>query len=127
MFNKLTVFQLSSAMANHAGKRQALVAQNIANADTPDYRAQDLEAFDTALQKSTDFEWSTTRKTHITPSSVTDTSNIVQDTTGGIEPNGNTVSIDNEMLRAVDVQKQHSRAIAIYKSAMTILRTSVKG
>ena len=127
MFNKLTVFQLSSAMANHAGKRQALVAQNIANADTPDYKAQDLEAFDTALQKSSDFEWSTTRKTHITPSSVMNASNIVQDSPGGVEPNGNTVSIDNEMLRAVDVQKQHSRAIAIYKSAMTILRTSVKG
>ena len=127
MFNKLTVFQLSSSMANHAGKRQALVAQNIANSDTPDYKAKDLETFNPDTREQSRFEWSTTRKSHLTPSSVTSQLNIVQDATAGIEPNGNSVSIDHEMLRAVDVQKQHSRAIAIYKSAMTILRTSVKG
>ena len=45
MFSKLTVFQTAHAMAVHAGARQALIAQNVANADTPGYRAKDLPSF----------------------------------------------------------------------------------
>ena len=46
MFSNLTVFQTAHAMSVHAGARQALIAQNVANADTPGYRARDLPAFD---------------------------------------------------------------------------------
>ena len=38
MFENLDIFRMSSAMAKHAGQRQAVVAQNVANADTPGYR-----------------------------------------------------------------------------------------
>ena len=31
---------------NWLNQRQEVIAQNVANADTPDYRAQDLKAFD---------------------------------------------------------------------------------
>jgi len=29
------------------------------------------------------------------------------------------------MLRAVDVKRQHDRALAIYKSSLTVLRTAI--
>ena len=45
MFSNLTVFKTAHAMAVHAGARQALIAQNVANADTPGYRARDLPSF----------------------------------------------------------------------------------
>ncbi len=45
MFENLEVFRMSNAMATHAGTRQAAVAQNIANADTPGYRARDVLSF----------------------------------------------------------------------------------
>jgi flagellar basal-body rod protein FlgB len=38
-------------------------------------------------------------------------------------PNGNTVSLEEEMLQSAEVQREHDRALAIYKHGLTILRT----
>jgi len=40
------LFQLLSARLGWLGQRQATLSQNIANADTPDYRPRDLRAAD---------------------------------------------------------------------------------
>ena len=50
MFEKLEIFRMSHAMATHAGARQAVVAQNMANADTPGYAARDLAPFKTLYE-----------------------------------------------------------------------------
>jgi len=42
------LFQLLSARLGWLGQRQATLSQNIANADTPDYRPRDLRAADFA-------------------------------------------------------------------------------
>jgi len=41
------------------------------------------------------------------------------------EPNQNAVSIEEEMMLAVNAKRQHDRAMAIYKSSLNILRTSL--
>ena len=41
------------------------------------------------------------------------------------DPNGNTVSLELEMVKAVDADRQHGRALAIYRSGLTILRASL--
>ena len=43
---KAALFQLISARMSWLSQRQAVLSQNIANADTPDYRLQDLRAAD---------------------------------------------------------------------------------
>ena len=40
-------------------------------------------------------------------------------------PNGNTVSLEDEMVKAADVRHQHELALAVYSSALNILRTSL--
>ena len=45
MFENLQVFKIAHAMAVHAGKRQSVIAANMANADTPGYRARDVAPF----------------------------------------------------------------------------------
>jgi flagellar basal-body rod protein FlgB len=45
MLENIEVMRMAHAMAAHAGQRQALTAQNIAQADTPGYRTQDLSPF----------------------------------------------------------------------------------
>jgi flagellar basal-body rod protein FlgB len=113
MFDRLEIFALASARAQHAAARQAVVAQNIANADTPGYRARDITSFENAwraLQSPTAGHPSPLRSIDAgTPAS----------------PNGNTVSLELEMLRGIEAQRAHSRALQIYGSAMSILRTSI--
>jgi len=126
MFEKLDIFRMSHAMATHAGARQALVAQNMANADTPGYAAQDIEPFHTLYEaQGGAIMPRATREGHL----------MGHDTRMGMspsdrdgaqrDPNGNSVALETEMLNAVEVKRQHDRAITIYKSSLTLLRTAL--
>jgi flagellar basal-body rod protein FlgB len=126
MFEKLDVFRMSHAMATHAGVRQAVVAQNMANADTPGYAARDIAPFQTVYESQGGSAMPrATRDGHMLGSGVhaglapSERDGAVQD------PNGNSVALETEMLNAVEVKRQHDRAIAIYRSSLTLLRTAL--
>lgn len=121
MFQDLNVFSLSSAMASHAAKRQSLVSQNIANADTPGYRGRDIVPFAEVMMQRSQVGSSQSMRT--SPSSVTQWIEFVP--RAEADPNNNTVSIEDEMLKAVEVVRQHERALSIYRSALSVLRTSL--
>lgn len=126
MFHKLGIFQTAMAMAQHAGTRQALVAQNMANADTPEYRPFDIAEFrDLAGAARDPSAPRATRAGHLhgqvdgarlTPFHRDD---------AVADPNGNAVTLEQEMLHAVDARRQHNRALAIYRSNLTLLRASI--
>ena len=44
---------------------------------------------------------------------------------GAASPDGNTVSLKQEMVKAVEVRQQHDMALAIYRSTAAILRGSL--
>jgi flagellar basal-body rod protein FlgB len=122
MFENLTVFQTSSAMAQHAGQRQALISQNVANADTPGYVGKKLAPF-SELYASTESGrmQRATRAGHLHGSS--SKQQLTPTEMGGSDnPNANTVSLETEMLKAAETKSHHERALAIYKSALDVLR-----
>lgn len=126
MFEKLDIFRMSHAMATHAGVRQAAVAQNMANADTPGYAARDIAPFQTLYEAQDGMTMPhATREAHILGQGPR--SEFAPSAREGAQrdPNGNSVSLETEMLNAVDVKRQHDRAIAIYRSSLTLLRTAL--
>lgn len=126
MFSDLNVFRTAFAMAQHAGHRQALVAENMANADTPGFQPKDMEHFKNKLISDTgSYDLRATRPGHIGTMSGTDFRWSVVEHQNSMDPNENGVSVEEEMLRAVDVRRQHDRALAIYRSGLSILRTSL--
>ena len=127
MFEKLDIFRMSAAMAVHAGQKQAVIAQNVANADTPGYRAKDLAEFSTSYQPGDSTTMlRATRAQHLHGSQTGTTSFEVLPDKSEASPNGNAVSLETEMLKAADAKSQHDRALAIYKSALDILRTTIR-
>jgi len=40
-------------------------------------------------------------------------------------PNGNTVSLEAEMIRSTELRQQHDMAIGIYQKSLQIMRTSM--
>lgn len=118
MYENLSILRLSSALAGHAAQRQSLTARNIANADTPGFKAQDLgsfgETYETALRE--------TRDGHVGPMRFGDP---VADLSTEAAPNGNTVSLENEMVRAAEIRHQHDLALSVYRSSLGIIRTSL--
>lgn len=125
MYNSLDLFQTAGAMARHAGARQAVVARNIANADTPDFQAQSIAAFKDVYAGSATTAMRATRAGHIGGQIGQPATDLRQTVVGEPSPNGNSVSLEDEMLRAVEVSREHNRALTIYRHAMTVLRTSL--
>lgn len=127
MHHELDVFRMSSAMARHAAARQAVVATNLANADTPGYRARALPEFAAVWREGATGQGATglraTRPGHIAPQDSLSARLAPRDAEPS--PNGNTVSIETEMLAAIEAQREHGRALAIWRHATGLLRTSL--
>ena len=124
----LDILRMAQGMAAHASARQGIIAENIAHADTPDYQAKDLKPFaDTySMQSTTPFEMKTSRAGHLPSSQSGYEAQAVHLSAFGAEsPNGNNVSIEDQMIRAVEVKGQHDLAMGIYRKSMDILRMSL--
>lgn len=127
MFEKLDIFKMSAAMAVHAGQKQAVIAQNVANADTPGYAARNLPEFQLSYPSDgSDTMLRASRASHL--HGTHDGELALQDYEERNEssPNGNAVSLESEMLKAAEASSQHDRALAIYKSALNVLRTTIR-
>lgn len=124
MFKNLQMFQTSYAMARHSGARQAITAANMANADTPGYRAQSMTSFAEmhSLQESANLRQ--TRPGHLSLNGAAGEGRV-QYAEAEASPNGNTVSLEQEMVNSIEIQREHSRALAIYKHSLDVLRLSI--
>jgi len=73
--NNLALFQAMGAKMNYLSTRQGVIAQNIANADTPEYRPRDLTEVDfgavlTEITKSKEMRLGKTQEGHMRPGGV---------------------------------------------------------
>lgn len=125
MLEEIDLFRLSHAMARHAGARQAVVAQNMANADTPGYGARDIAPFATHLEDGAGFAPRITQPGHLAGRSTAQGLEARIDRDATRDPNGNSVALETEMLRSVEVKRQHDRALAIYRAGLNVLRTAI--
>jgi len=127
MLEEIDLFRLSHTMARHAGARQAVVAQNMAHADTPGYAARDIAPFSAHLEAGPGFAPRATRPGHLngSPAGALPGFEPRIDRAAVRDPNGNSVSLESEMLRGVEVSRQHNRALAIYRSGLNVLRAAI--
>ncbi|MEP1538960.1 MAG: FlgB family protein [Paracoccaceae bacterium] len=125
MFQSLDVFRMAHDMAVHAGQRQAVIAQNVANADTPGYRAKDIPTFQATLEGDVSDLQKATRDAHI-HGSVSGSARLetIRDRAQA-SLDGNSVSVETEMMKAVETKRQHERALSIYRSALDVLRRTI--
>ena len=127
MFENLDMFKMSTAMAKHAGHKQAVVAQNVANADTPGYVARDLLPFSQVYEPGRHADAQrATRAGHLNGRGGPAGYAAAERADTQSAPNGNRVSLETEMLKSVDAMREHDRALAIYKSALGILRSTIR-
>lgn len=123
MFEELSVVRMASAMARHAGARHKVVAQNIANADTPGYRAMDVKGF--ADYVNAPFQARATREGHLGADPLgrqVQSPRPYFDRSVQASGNGNSVSLEAEMVKSVETQGQHALATAIYKKVHDLMR-----
>jgi flagellar basal-body rod protein FlgB len=114
-------------------QRQDVLTENVVNADTPGYVAHDLKPVDFAdeLRKAAGSgpsggQLMVTDPHHIaiTPSSGSSfEEEVIADTEA--TPNGNSVSLEQEMIKVSDTQAQFKAATNLYAKAVTMMKTAI--
>ena len=124
MLETLTLTRMAGALADHAALRMDLIARNVAQADTPGYKAMGLPDFAQVYDAGFADTMRATRPGHIAtaPSA---TQAIAQPAAGEAQPNGNTVSLEREMVASASVRQEHDMALAVYSHARNIMRASL--
>lgn len=126
MFEKPEILSMAGALSSHAALRQSAIAENIANADTPGFRAKDVAPFAEVYSADDGFGLRATRAGHLTDSGTGGAGAIIpRPGASGASPNGNTVSLETEMVAAADVKQDNDVALAVYRSSLNILRASI--
>ena len=125
MFEKLELTRMAQALASHAGARLGVVAQNVANADTPGYKAKDVTSFAQSYARSPDGEMRATRPGHFSGADDAQPPLIQRRGSLAGAPNGNSVSLEQEMVKAASARQDHDMALAIYRNTSSIIRASL--
>lgn len=126
MLENLDIFQMSSALARHAATRHRVVSENVANADTPGFRARDVKNFSEYVNNP--FPVKATRAGHAGDAPLVNAAmrtEIVADPDAKPAPNGNSVALDQQTLKSVETRAQHALALGIYSKSMSLLRISL--
>src|ERR1043166_5315402 len=129
------LFDLFSKKMEYLTQRQALIGQNIANANTPDYKGQELESFDKVFKQvtsgnaaaSSGFIMASTDAKHIVPPSVAGTSYKVQKDKDPYEvkPGGNAVSIEQQMTELASTNSDYQMITGLYRKTLALVKTAL--
>lgn len=122
------LFDLASQQARYLAVRQATIASNVANANTPDYKARDVVPFSEVMAKTASAGLTMTASAHVTagegriptkPVSGTDAWDALS--------TSSSVSLEQEMLKAGEVSRQHNLNMGITKVFDRMLKAAVRG
>jgi flagellar basal-body rod protein FlgB len=121
------LFDLASQQARWLTVRQAAVASYVSNANTPGYKATDVVPFEDVFNDAS-IRMAATDPGHIgvdplAPEQVSVTDAAAWETT----QSGNSVSLENEMMKAGEVNRSFSLNTSIVKAFHQMLMSSVKG
>ncbi len=127
--NKLPIFALVAQRMAWLTKRQEILAQNIANADTPGYRPRDLTAnsFRELLQaKLPSLGVKLTQQGHITPmrSAGAFRADVAK---GSFEttPSGNAVILEEQMIKVSETQNAYRLATNLYRKHVSMIKAAI--
>lgn len=125
-------FRVQSTALKMRAARQELLAANIANADTPNYKARDVDfqsAFQSALSGKSSTAMATSHSRHLQAQSSFDifpSSAVLYRTQGQPSIDGNTVNVDEEMAAFTDNALRYQAALTFMQKRIEGLSSAIK-
>ena len=111
----VSLFQLASQQANWLSVRQAAVAGNIANINTPGYRAVDVQPFQDLLADGS-LTVASTQPGHISFGGSAGDFGVREDDSPVVSTSGNSVSVEEELVKAGEVRRGIELNTAVVKA-----------
>ncbi|MFM2043065.1 MAG: putative flagellar basal-body rod protein FlgB [Pseudomonadota bacterium] len=123
--SSLTLFRLAGKRMQYLGARHQVVTENVANADTPGFRARDLKPFDfqAAMAATGSVSPLRTDPLHLTGTRA-DRPFRDQPRPGSFEtaPAGNSVVLEEQMMKAAEVRQAYDLAAGVMQKHVALLR-----
>lgn len=129
-FMSNNLVNLITKRMGYLSERQKVLAQNIANADTPNYRAQDM--------KQMDFAKALAQQTRTVSPAVTDPRHISPVQSGGTfglnrgknpyetAPDGNSVVLEEQANKMAQNQIDYATATSLYSKYISMVKLAIK-
>jgi flagellar basal-body rod protein FlgB len=124
---RINLLDLAEQRMAWADERQAVLAQNIANANTPGYKPHDVQPFADALASVGSVAPARTDPNHLAGTLSAKTAGEVLDRTHLASPDGNAVALDEQLVKVADTETTHQLVTSIYKTYLGMLRTAAGG
>ncbi|HET9904755.1 MAG TPA: flagellar basal body rod protein FlgB [Xanthobacteraceae bacterium] len=107
-------------------ERQRLLAENVANADTPGFRPRDLAPLDVnrAMAAPVPLALARTNPGHLA-GGASGVFRTESDTAYEIRPAGNGVSLEDEMLKVAANQMDYQAAASLYARSLALFKTAL--
>lgn len=120
------VLQLASQRTQWLSARKSLIASNVANANTPGYHAVDLQPFSAVLD-STQVTMVSTNPGHMTPTQDDfDAARVVESDPTDETLSGNSVNLEQEMIKLGDVNRDYSMATNVKRAIHQMMMSALK-
>ena len=124
----MTFFNLAHRRMNWLGTRQQVIAQNVANTDTPGYKSMDVAAFADTLAGARASGLRTTNARHIGGGAGADGIRTSEDKdVYESSLDGNTVSLEQQSIKAAEISENYRMAAQLYRKGHDMLTLAVTG
>ena len=127
---KMDLFQMATRKMGWLTERQVVLSQNIANADTPNYRSKDLQEVDFSrmLDKTRQVNVTLTRSGHIPGAN--ERNDLRRITEGPrdvyeVNPNDNQVVMEEQLIKLSDTAMQYRLVTNIYNKNLSMMKMAV--
>ena len=129
--SQIPLFAMLRGRLGYLSQRQQVIAENVANADTPNFRTRDLKPLDFGSQVQAagaaigQMRVASTNPMHITGSAGTGAFATDRNSKYDVKPAGNAVNLEDEMMKVASNQMDYQAAISLYSRSMGLFRTAL--
>ena len=129
-FGKLPLFSLMSQRMAWLGKRQQVLAHNIANANTPGYRAQDVKepTFKEMMKGSapSNVRMAVTHASHMGGGQTApEVFKVVEDRDAEVALTGNSVTLEDQVTKVAKAAMDHQVTVNLYRKHISMIKTAL--
>ena len=114
------VYDLIKLGLKATNARGRVISNNLANVNTPGYKAYHVSFEDNLKQNMDSFDLKVTRDTHINDGNSSDPIQVVKDSDLNMKQDGNSVDVDNEMADQATNQLEYNALITELNNRLAI-------
>jgi flagellar basal-body rod protein FlgB len=129
MFEDLTLFAMAQRQIDYLARRQSVLSENVANANTPNYKSKDLAPVsfkDLMAPPAEPVRATVTNPMHISPEvEPVRFEEINERHPEESKPDGNQINVEDQMQKIGDIKGDYELAVNLMMKNISMLKTAL--